>query len=335
MALNIPIANQSNFYSQKLSGEYLQLYNSCVNNLTRGVLTTSMSLSRVDDLQNKTQSVVEAVLYGCPELFYVDQQVQIKYSGQEVILNFTNKYNGENLSQLWNELDSKINQIVEIIKNGNDFYERLNLLNYYFCANVESSTSIEGKVGDPYGALILRKARCEGFAKATKMILDRLGINSIIALGHADNGTMADNHAWNIVENDMIFYHFDFAWNASKTAYGIPSQEYMFLDDKEAYIEHFPKYIYPTCGDASNTFWARNRGFVEYQSDFSRINIVPFGNNYMAIAKMANKLTESEIREDVFNWLVDELAGYNFGSQLSYAYNEHLNLLIFYFINQE
>ena len=165
------------------------------------------------------------------------------------------------------------------------------------------------------------------------MILDRAGFNSLIAFGQGISGNTREDHAWNIIEYKFKYYHFDFTWNASKAQYGIPGQEYMFLDDLTAHIEHFPKYSYPACQDASKTFWAKNNGIVRYHSDLSRINIVPFNNNYMAIAKMPEKLTEFELRDDIFTWMRDELAGYNYGSQLSYSYNERLDLLIFYFIN--
>lgn len=170
------------------------------------------------------------------------------------------------------------------------------------------------QLGDPYGALILKTARCEGYAKAAKIILDRTGFNSIIAFGQALNGNSIENHAWNIIEYKAQYYHFDFTWNAIKTQYSIPCQEYMFLDDLDAHVEHFPKYQYPLCNDATKTFWALNNGIIKYHSDLSRVNIVPFNNNYMAIAKMPEKLSDFELRDDIFTWMSDELAGYNYGS---------------------
>lgn len=332
--LHIQIDNRVNFYSQKLSGDFLRLYNASVENLSRGVLSTRVLCSMSEEeLNNGLNPLTEAIIYGCPEFFYIEQQISATTSGTEVTLSFTNKYKGENLSELWDRLDREINRIVEKVNAISNPYEKLKRINKYLCTRVKYSSSTAGRFGDPYGALILKEARCEGYAKAAKMILDRAGFNSLIAFGQGISGNTREDHAWNIIEYKSKYYHFDFTWNASKAQYGIPGQEYMFLDDLTAHIEHFPKYTYPACQDASKTFWAKNNGIVRYHSDLSRINIVPFNNNYMAIAKMPEKLTEFELRDDIFTWMRDELAGYNYGSQLSYSYNERLDLLIFYFIN--
>lgn len=332
MSLNLPI-QQHNFYSEKLTGDFLRLYQASVENLSRGILTTRTVFAELADIQAGIGLVIEAIIYGCPELFYIEQQVEVSASGNEVTLNFTNKYKDENISELWDKLNREINRIVEKVNAIPDPYEKIKRINNYLCARVKHNSSTAGRFGDPYGALILKEARCDGYARAAKLILDRAGFNSIIAIGQADDGNVIENHTWNIIEYNSRYYHFDFSWNASKGQYDIPGQVYMFLDDKTAYIEHFPKHSYPTCSDASMTFWAKNNGIIRYHSDLSRINIVPFNHNYMAIAKLSEKLTEFELRDDIFTWMQDELAGYNYGSQFSYSYRERLDLLIFYFIN--
>lgn len=333
----IPLANKNNYYSDKLSGDLRNLYNLCVDNLSRGILSTRMSLRNTNytqaDLEAMSETVGEAIIYGCPELFYIEQQIGMNIFGNEVIVKFANKYEGENLMAMWDKLDTEVNRIVEMLNAISDPYEKIQRINQYLCTRVKYVLSRVGRFGDPYGALILKEARCEGYAKAAKMILDRAGLKSIIAFGEGICGNIRDEHAWNIIEYKSNYYQFDFTWNAARAQYNIPGQEYMFLDDATAHIEHFPKYRYPECLDATETFWAKNNGIVRYHSDLSRINILPFNNNYMAIAKMPEKLTEFELRDDVFNWMIDELAGYNYGEELSYIYNERLNLLIFYFIN--
>ena len=113
MSLVIPIANQNNFYSQKLSGDFLRLYNASVDNLSRGVLSTRVSCSMSEEeLNNGLNPLTEAIIYGCPEFFYIEQRISATTSGTEVTLSFTNKYMGENLSELCDKLDKEINRIV-------------------------------------------------------------------------------------------------------------------------------------------------------------------------------------------------------------------------------
>ncbi len=332
----IPLTNQSNFYSNKLSGDFLRLYNVAVENLSHGgtSATVEFSSSSDDDLSAGLNAVLEAIVCGCPELFFVDQQFSTAIQGNSVTINFTNKYQGENLRAMWAELDGEINRIAQIISAIPSDFDKLHRLNRYLCVRVKPQYSTDSKLGDAYGALILRKARCEGFAKAAQLILQRLNFQSVIAAGEASNDSNRQPHTWNVAKVDGENYHFDFTWNAGKTAHGIPGQEYMFLDDSVALIEHFPAHCdLPKCTDTSKTFWAMHKGIVKYHSDLSRIEIVPFKTNYLAIAKLKEKLSATELNGDVYSWMENELSGYSFGSQLSYSYNKNLNLLAFYFIN--
>ena len=59
----------------------------------------------------------------------------------------------------------------------------------------------EGFIGTPYGALIKKQAVCEGYARAFKTVLDRLGINCILVQGvHQSEDTAAVPHMWTYVE---------------------------------------------------------------------------------------------------------------------------------------
>lgn len=334
--INIPLTNQVNFYSQKLTGDFLRLYNASVENLARGVLKTSVTFASEisEEMKSGIDAVIEAIFYGCPELFYVEQQIQTSWVGNEFTFSFSNKYSDEKVMDLWNKLDAEINRIVEKVKAIPKRFDQIHRINKYLCARVKTNDSTRGRFGDAYGALILKEARCEGFAKAAKLILDSAGFDSIIACGQALNGQRREDHAWNIIALKDNYYHFDFTWNSGRGQYGMPGQEYMFLDDSQAHIEHFPNYDYPICTDNSKTFWAKNNGIVKYHSDLSRINIVPFKNSYMAIAKFSTPLSAEDLENNVFNWMRNELAAYNYAPQLGYSVNERLNLLIFYFVNQ-
>ena len=312
----------------------MRLYEASLDNLSRGELETRLTVSDVSVVQASLERLSEAIIYGCPELFFIDQGIEFSASGNEFSVLFTSKYPKSELSDMWSALIAEVERVASWGRNIQDPFERLYFLNRYLCFRVKPELSLAGQYGDPYGALILGEARCEGYAKAAKMILDRMGFHSLIAVGDALNGTQTERHAWNIVECDHNYYHFDFTWNASRTAYRIPGQDYLFLDDETAHKEHFPRHSYPPCSDDTHTFWAMHNGFVKYHSDLSRIDIVPCDNQYFAIAKLSDKLNEYD-REDVFVWMRDELAGYNYGSALSYRYNDALDLLVFYFINED
>jgi len=66
-----------------------------------------------------------------------------------------------------------------------------------------------------YGALVEGKAVCEGYAEALQYLLQRVGIQSFLAIGASINpGTnAAENHEWNYVRIDGKYYHTDLTWD--------------------------------------------------------------------------------------------------------------------------
>lgn len=331
--IRISIENTQNFYSERLYGTLHQLYLDCVNNLSNGRFHTSAVLDMTEENQRGIEKVVEAIIYGCPELFFIEQSVQTSWAGDQLTLEFTNKYPGENIDELWEKLVAELDRISTIVNRFEKTYDKINRINQYLCARVKPVSSTQGRYGDAYGALIRKEARCEGFAKAAKLIMNRCNIPSIIARGEAVSRGHREGHAWIIADCDGVSYHFDFTWNAIWGAHNIPGIDYMFLDDCDIRIEHFPDYDYPKCPDSSKTFWALNNGILKYRSDLSRIKIVAVKNNYIAAAKLPQKLSKYEVDNEIADWMRTELSAYSYGASIDYSYNEALDLLVFYFIN--
>ncbi len=111
------------------------------------------------------------------------------------------------------EFEARINKIVEGAKNlqieegKNLIAEQIkyahNEIIYNTSYKLESDCEEgnEGFLGTPYGALVKKQAVCEGYARALKTILDRLGINNILVQGtHQTDGAAAVPHMWNYVE---------------------------------------------------------------------------------------------------------------------------------------
>ncbi len=110
-------------------------------------------------------------------------------------------------------LEARVNEIVEGAKNlqveegKNLVAEQIkyvhNEIIYNTSYKLESDCDEgnEGFLGTPYGALVKKQAVCEGYARALKTILDRVGINNILVQGtHQTDGAAAVPHMWNYVE---------------------------------------------------------------------------------------------------------------------------------------
>lgn len=332
--INLNLINRENFYSVQLSGYERELYYRCVDSLAVGDFTVTYSGNVVPN-EDSLNNVFYAIIYGCPELFYVMQEYETRISGNQVTMLFKNKYPSQNLQEMADRLDREIQRAADRVLKFETQADQLKRLNKYLCTRVSPEYSAAGSYGDAYGALILKRARCEGFAKAASLILHRVGIFCVIAYGKAilPSGGQED-HAWNIVICNDNNYQFDFTWNASSTMNNIPSLQYAFLDDAQMSIEHIPEVnTYPVCSDDSKTVWAENGPPVRFVSDLHKTKIVPYGDNYMAIAKLTKKLTADDLQNNVMNWMMTELSAPTYGCSMSYTYNDRLDLLVMYFTN--
>lgn len=85
-----------------------------------------------------------------------------------------------------------------------------------------------------YGALIIKKCVCQGYAEAYKRILDSQGITCEVICGKIKGS--AEHHAWNVVSfNNKDYYHVDVTWDAQKT--GSARYRYYGLTDADLKAE--------------------------------------------------------------------------------------------------
>lgn len=64
-----------------------------------------------------------------------------------------------------------------------------------------------------YGALVLKKSVCDGYSKAFKIFMDKLGVECYRVLGEADGLNGWGGHAWNIVKTDSGYRVIDVTWD--------------------------------------------------------------------------------------------------------------------------
>lgn len=99
----------------------------------------------------------------------------------------------------------------------------------------EGKKEPEGDAYSAYGALVLKKAVCNGYAEAMKLLCDLSGVNCKMISGTADG----ENHAWNLIKLDEEWYHVDPTWDdpepddASRIMY-----TYFNVDDTQMSADH-------------------------------------------------------------------------------------------------
>jgi hypothetical protein len=118
-------------------------------------------------------------------------------------------------------------------------YTKIKTVYDYICENVEydygnlekSAYSLKYSA---YAALIDKKAVCQGYANLFYRIMGELGINCRIIAGRSKS----QNHAWNVVELDGVYYNVDSTWDAGARKYSY------FLKCKNHFHDHNPNTEY-------------------------------------------------------------------------------------------
>jgi len=96
------------------------------------------------------------------------------------------------------------------------------------------------------GALVDRRAQCEGFAKAFKLLCDRAGLRCIYVEGELQQGGSSGPHAWNMVWIQGVPYHVDVT--AMLTTGGVESGSYLNLSDDQISKSHrWDRSLVPAC----------------------------------------------------------------------------------------
>lgn len=122
----------------------------------------------------------------------------------------------ENKQTVHAVLNSIREQRDSIISNasGSD-YDKILQVHDWIIDNLEYESNIENSnVYNLYGALIEKKAVCEGYAEAFKYILDEMRIPCILVSGTATNSERTtERHEWNYVQIDNKWYAVDSTWD--------------------------------------------------------------------------------------------------------------------------
>lgn len=176
------------------------------------------------------QSAIESYSYDNPDVFYIDYgklylNIETTTKRNKTTFKvFINSGNEENyLTEEFltkDKIDEGLNEIEKIkayfIQNKReDTYYNIKLVHDYLVESIEyEQTLSKSNIYDLYGALINKECVCSGYANAFKYLMDALDIPCIIVPGFATNSEgNTENHAWNYVQINDIWYVVDCTWD--------------------------------------------------------------------------------------------------------------------------
>ena len=194
---------------------------------------------------------VEAYKNDHPEVFWLKSDFQYidNYDSTSLFLSYSVQPDNSDPDRL-KKAKEKFNKTVDKIvdgapKNATD-YELELYVNDYLVDNcvydkeAAESEELEGHENDAYGALVEKKAVCEGYSRAFQLLCNRLGIDCINISGTA-NGTA---HAWNNVKLDGEWYDVDVTWDDTDGDIEFPVYYYFNLPHDKLSESHTASPLY-------------------------------------------------------------------------------------------
>lgn len=161
-----------------------------------------------------------------------------------------------------NIFDKKVDAIISnIIRDDMTDREKILKVHDYIINNVtyhkpNIDVSLHpGATHTAYGALVDNSAVCDGYAQAFKVLIDELGFENHLIFGITKDATgefsETSRHAWNILEYNGKYSHFDPTWNDPTYSDKI-RHKYYFMDSDEIKEDHkwdeddYEKYLSPS-----------------------------------------------------------------------------------------
>ncbi|MCI8590623.1 MAG: hypothetical protein HFE77_07955 [Clostridiales bacterium] len=253
-----PVYKQDKLYYNHLSRKEQYLYDA---------LITAIDLHKdyTDEIRyvfssEEFNNVVQFIISDYPEYFYVDyNHIESYVSETHTKVKLAYYKSKEEATRMQAELQNAIAPIIEQTVTLNEDFEKELLLHDYL---VESCTYLTGEPDNAegylyntaYGAIVLKKAYCDGYALAFKLLMNQSGLFCSTVSGFANNLP----HMWNMVYIDDHFYHVDVTWNDADMTYGknMIFHGYFNLSKEAITYNHIISYeeVLPLAEDETNYY---------------------------------------------------------------------------------
>ena len=229
------VSAQDYYYYNQLSDNEKGMYAVIIDNIQsfrNGTDTVQIATAK-EDIDFNFQSCWDAFCLDRPDIFYIDTKKVsfVTQTRSSVLYGIRYQYflqpqgQGNYYLDCWNtsdevdEADMQVeaiaNDVISKTYNYNSLYSKVKCIHDFIIDNCEYNKENDVNNSDIYGNLVKKKSVCEGYAKAFKYLLNKIGIPCVIVCGNgiADDGH-SEFHAWNYVQmDDGKWYAVDTTWD--------------------------------------------------------------------------------------------------------------------------
>lgn len=207
---------------------YIEIYSILVHQ------AKDIQVSSVD--VNELETAFQCVLNDHPEIFYVSGYTYTKYTyGEEVKrITFTGTYTmkPEIVEKRQNQMEEYITECLSGISPDAEDYEKVKYVYEYLIYHTDYNLDSEENQ-NICSVFLNKESVCQGYAKATQLLLNRLGVMATMVIGTVESG---EGHAWNLVKVNGAYYYVDTTWGDA--FYVLGESEYDYPEEKMPNINY-------------------------------------------------------------------------------------------------
>lgn len=242
-----------NLLSEKLQQIYDQMH--------RQVYAFETDLTNLNLTKQEFQTVFEHYRADHPEVFWLGGSYEYRYSQNantvdQVTLSFSNlgqelgntdALDVEKLESMKHQLEDEAQKIRDGLPEDADEFDKVLYVHDYLATNVVYDKSADLQ-HTAYGALVEKKAVCDGLSAAMQYLLTQLGMECLMVYGD-DKENNPESHAWNIVKVNGEYYHLDITWNMPPDGIDFPVYANFLVNTSQIQKRH--QIFSPTLGTQS------------------------------------------------------------------------------------
>lgn len=165
------------------------------------------------------EDVLNALVYDDPMMFMLNT-CKLITQGSRAFFTPDYSVNKEEYARCKARINTIANTIKNTVSEKSD-YDKALFCHDYIITNCDYSDTDVINESSAVGVFIDGKAKCSGYAKAYKLLLDRIGIDSVLVTGTAtDREGNSLSHMWNAVRLGDSWCYTDTTWDDPITTEG-------------------------------------------------------------------------------------------------------------------
>lgn len=264
--------------------------------------------------------IVKLVLGDHPWLINFDNcNISLENRGVYNLLTLKPIFNPCDLQEAINCFEQETKKIIKsIIKPNTNQIQKVLAIHDYIVNNVSYDESELYNINSTatshtaYGAIVQKKAVCEGISYAFVHLANKVGVNATVVNGKADRA----NHAWNMIKFASEYYHIDATWdirqrdNSTAKVY-----DYFCLRDLDLKSRSWDKKIYPGCISSKCNYFNVTDSFAHDKQQLRRI-----------ILRQLLNSKSMYLKYDFLNMSKDEIVDYIWNETADVANSNGINL---------